>query len=112
MTDISFEKLAARNEPMPEGLNSAQQMYYQGLCFLHARYRAGDITAEEGKQIKAQMVRSYETAAFELNLWENERVRWENLAGAAAEFRKNPCTDTAWELHRVLYGFRQDKTSS
>ena len=32
---IDLERMAARNEPMPQGLDAAQQMLYQGLRLLY-----------------------------------------------------------------------------
>ena len=47
---IDLERMAARNEPMPQGLDAAQQMLYQGLRLLYARHREDDVDAETGKQ--------------------------------------------------------------
>lgn len=104
MTDL--ERMAARNEPMPHGLDAAQQMFYQGLRLLYARHREDDVDAEIGAQEKAELVRAYEAAKADLDLWEAQRKRWVDLAGPAAEFRKHPNLEYAWQIHEILYGFR------
>lgn len=101
-----IDKLAAQNAPMPEGLNSAQQMYYQGLCLLYARHREGGIDTDAARREKAELTKAYEKAAFELSLWEAQAKRWADLAGPAAEFRKHPNLESAWKMHEILYGFR------
>lgn len=103
---IDLERMAARNEPMPQGLDVAQQMLYQGLHLLYARHREGDVDAETGKQEKADLLLAYEEAKANLELWEAQRKRWVDLAGPAAEFRKHPNLESAWQMHEILYGFR------
>ena len=103
---IDLERMAARNEPMPQGLDAAQQMLYQGLRLLDARHREDDVDAETGKQEKAELLRAYEEAKANLELWEAQRKRWVDLAGPAAEFRKHPNLESAWQMHEILYGFR------
>lgn len=106
MNEIPFERQAALGEPMPQGLDAAQQMLYQGLRLLYARHREDDVDAETGKQEKAEMLRAYEAAKADLDLWEAQRKRWVDLAGPAAEFRKHPNLESAWKIHKILYGFR------
>lgn len=107
---IDLERMAARNEPMPQGLDVAQQMLYQGLRLLYARHREDDVDAETGEQEKAELLRAYEEAKANLELWEAQRKRWVDLAGPAAEFRKaknnKAAVEAAWKMHEVLYGIR------
>lgn len=55
MDVTELERLAGSGAEMPDGLNSAEQMYYNGLSYLYGRHRAGDITKEEGANYKRKM---------------------------------------------------------
>lgn len=101
MTEM--DRLAAQNAPMPEGMNSAQQMYYHGLCLLYARHRQGDIDTEAARREKLELKKSFEAASFELAMWKDAADRWADLAGPAAEFRKHPNLESAKQILEILY---------
>ena len=99
-----LERQASQNAPMPKGLSGAEQMLYQGLCYLYARHRAGDINPETGKAEKAELMERYEEGRRQEEIWERQQRRWADLAGPAAEFRKTKSTEAAQRMHDILYG--------
>ena len=45
-----LERAAMHGKPMPDGLSLIDQVYFQGLAYLYARFRAGMITREQGSE--------------------------------------------------------------
>lgn len=105
---FQYEQQAARGDIMPDGLTQPDQLLYQSMAILYARYRAGFITRDAAVQEKGRLL--YE--------WENNRARLES-AGVLAEwnaklrreiesaqnaYRRAPSMETAENLSRVLDG--------
>lgn len=66
MTTEELCKLAQNNEPMPEGLLLSEQFLFGTIRNIYAAYRAGTITAEQGKNEKNLALGQYEN----IRLWE------------------------------------------
>lgn len=80
--DIQYEKDAMYGRPMPRGLRLIDQLSYQGLCWIYARYRAGYITREQGTEEKRKLLIERERAKEE---WDAR----EKLLSASAGFYKS-----------------------
>lgn len=50
-----LEQAAMRGEAPPEGLSLLDTVYYQGLCYIYGRYRAGFIDRERGGREKREL---------------------------------------------------------
>lgn len=82
-----FERAAMQNDPMPEGLTGAEQILYQGLALLYSRYRSGQLSREQGRREKAQLVRRFEQQQFQCKTWEQMAKRWSALEPCVSRFR-------------------------
>lgn len=108
MNQIQLEKLAARNGPMPEGLNGAEQILYQGLCLLHKRYGAGQIDTAAAHREKIEMLQAYGRAEQDLRAYEKGRVKWDELSRLVQDYRQSPTLGKANKIIEFVYGCKFD----
>lgn len=54
-----LEQLAAKGEPLPKNLKPPETMLYYMLSGLYAKYQAGKLSKEEGRQQKRQIMNTY-----------------------------------------------------
>lgn len=104
MPEIPFERAAAANEPMPEGLNGAEQILYQALALLYQRYRSGYIDAGYAKREKKELLMAYEAAKFDLSMWEQGRRKLESIVGPVADYWREPTLTKANRIIDLIYG--------
>lgn len=101
---FEYERQAKAGEPMPEGLTMAEQMYYQSLALLSARYRYGGISAEDSVKEKRLLEREY------LNMKGKERyisasvMLWMDVESAATAFAKEQTMENAYKMYEAIYG--------
>jgi len=100
-----WEQDAKRNAPMPDGLNLVDQMAYQTLAELAARYKKGAVSAEQAKRERAELDRAYaiRLACDEVANWSVELRK--KIEIAHAKYRKDPTPENAQLLSDVLDGF-------
>ena len=101
---VPWEKQAMRGDPMPDGMEYPDQVLYQSLSLLYARYRLKQIERDQASKEKKQLLDEYE--AYKRN-WAMadewvEIIRLTELA--RAEYRRNPCIETADTLVAVIEG--------
>ena len=70
---FEFERAAMNGDPMPHGLALEDQMAYQALARLYARYRAGYIARQDGAREKRQIEKAWENA--------KARIRYSKYSG-------------------------------
>ncbi len=105
MNRYTWENAAKRNQPMPDGLSSAEQRAFQSLALLTARYKLGGLTAEQAVKERKEIDRAYEHDAFcdKLNDW---HIRFtKNIELAHARYRKKRTIENANVLSDVIDGF-------
>lgn len=99
-----YENEAKSGAPMPDGLTAAEQMYYQSLALLSARYRYGGISAEDSVREKRLLEREY------LNMKGKEKyisasvTLWADVEEAATAFAKDQTIENAYKMHEAIYG--------
>ncbi len=99
-----YENEAKSGAPMPDGLTAAEQMYYQSLALLSARYRFGGISAEDSVKEKRLIEREY------LNMKGKERyvsasvMLWADVESAAIAFAKDQTIENAYKMYEAIYG--------
>jgi len=101
----SWEQQAKRNEPMPDGLSLTDQMAYQTLAELAARYKKGAVSAEQAKRERAELDRAYA-----MRLACDEAAKWMvdlrvKIEIAHSKYRKDPTPENAKLLSDVIDGF-------
>lgn len=97
-----FERAAMQNDPMPEGLTGAEQILYQGLALLYSRYRSGQLSREQGRREKAQLVRRFEQQQFQCKTWEQMAKRWSALEPCVSRFRAAKTEQEAIQAARAV----------
>jgi len=101
----SWETDAKLNKPMPDGLSLTDQMAYQTLAELAARYKMKAVSVEQAKRERAELDRAYAIrlagdAAAKCMV--DLRVKIEL---AHSIYRKDPTLENAKLLSDVLDGF-------
>lgn len=67
MTPDEIERLAAKDQPMPDGLTPPQVMLYQTFAALYIRYRLRAIDNDEAKRLKRTILTAYKRMDDEYN---------------------------------------------
>lgn len=84
-----LEKAAMRGEPPPGGTGFLEQVYYQGLCHLYARFRAGFISREQGSREKQALLTALRREQSRVSFQDKQREQtahlWKNLEGPASD---------------------------
>lgn len=106
--ELPYERSAMHNEPMPEGLDLSDQLCYQALALLYARYHSGKITREQGEK-EARMIRRKREENIKSNEFgekcrENSVRLWRNIEQSVMDYQKNRTTGSADKLLIAIYG--------
>lgn len=88
--DISqLERAAMSGDKPPDGLSLLDTVYYQGLCYIYGRYRAGFIDRERGGQEKRELLSLVEKEKKRTAFMDKQREQtaqlWKNLEGPASD---------------------------
>ena len=107
MKDIWFERAAMDNEPMPDNLGLPDQMLYQGLAWLYARYHAKQISRERGQQEKQKLVISRDRLAREsesvMRMSQYYAETYKTLAQSSIKYAKERTIEAADAMYEALY---------
>ena len=114
--ELPYERAAMHNEPMPDGLELPDQLCYQALSLLYARYHSGKITREQGEK-EARLIRrkreeNIKTNEFGEKCREHAAKLWRNIEQSVMDYQKNRTTESADRLLIAIYGVgfpRQDE---
>lgn len=101
---LPWEKKAMVGEEMPDGLSYPDQLLYQAMALLYARYRLGSISREQAVVEKKKLLEEYRVYQFQEDMGKEwvERIRLTDMA--RAEYRKNPTIKNADKLIAILEG--------
>ena len=101
---LPWEQQAIRGDEMPFGLEYPDQVLYQALSHLYARYRMKAITREQAQTEKLKLLDEYRRYQFRDSM-EKEWVEIIRLTELArAEFRKNPTVENGYKLIEIIEG--------
>ena len=101
---LPWEQLAIQGEEMPNDLPFPDQVLFQALSCLYARYHLKKISRERATLEKKKLLDKYRICRFQEQLGE-ERVRIiKNTELARAEFRKNPSVENGFRLVAAIEG--------
>lgn len=107
MKDIWFERAAMDNEPMPDNLSLPDQMLYQGLAWLYARYHARQISREQGQVEKQKLVVARDRLAREhesiIQFSKYYADVYMALAQASSAYAKERTLEHADAMYEALY---------
>ena len=86
-----IELIAGRNEPMPDELNSAEQLLFLSLRMLYIQHALGKLTVEQARTEKTRIIKEYETNALKLKCWEEAKERERKLAFLTPLLKDSGC---------------------
>lgn len=102
-----LERAAMNNEPMPDGLKIYDQMLYQGLAWLYARYHARQISREQGQVEKQKLVVARDRLAREhesiIQFSKYYADVYMALAQASSAYAKERTLEHADAMYEALY---------
>lgn len=109
---FEFERQAMNGDPMPRGLSQVDQLLYLQLRALYYQYRAGWITRDKGTEDKKRLLAEYQKR-LDSEKFRNDLTNWhialrKRIEAAHADYRKNPCEETAKKLSLAIDGISGD----
>lgn len=109
---FEFERQAMNGDPMPRGLSQVDQLLYLQLRALYYQYRAGWITRDKGTEDKKRLLAEYQKR-LDSEKFRNDLTNWhialrKRIEAAHADYRKNPCEETAKKLSLAIDGISRD----
>lgn len=101
---LPYEKQAQRGDEMPKGLNYPDQLMYQALALLYARYRLNLITREQATIEKKELLDNYRIYQFQWDMGDKwvDVIKATDLARCA--YRKNRTLENADNLVKCIDG--------
>lgn len=104
---VDWEQSAMRGEPMPEGLPLEEQLAYQAMAYLYARFRLKAVTREMGAEEKGRILYELERNRRLLQVKKNlvrcsvEMVR--AVEAAANSYSRERTVENGDRLYEALY---------
>lgn len=86
-----IERLAMKNEQMPDGLKLPEQLVYLSLRRLHEVYREGRISREQARAEKILLAKQYNDAVFRFSVWDEVVHRRNEAAKLLPEIHEHGC---------------------
>lgn len=99
-----YENEAKSGAPMPDGLTAAEQMYYQSLALLSARFRFGNISAEDSIKEKKKLEQEFMNMKAKERYTSASVMLWLDVENAATAFAKGQTMENAYKMHEAIYG--------
>ena len=105
-----YEREAARDDPMPDGLSLAEQQTFQAIRYLYAVYRAKRITQAQAAQEKAKVLRELrmmqEKEALMEKSYAKQTAMWKDVEAAANRYSLDKTIENADKLIESIYGVK------
>lgn len=104
MTTADLKARANKQEPMPEGLNAAEQMYYVTVRHLYADYKSGKLPKEIVSREGAKAEKELENNLFKIKLMEHSVSLWKDMEIVSSKYAKEKTIENADKMYNTLYG--------
>lgn len=101
---LPYEKQAQRGDCMPSGLSYPDQIMFQALAFLYARYRIGAVTRERATSEKKELLEHYRVCQFQWDMGARWTALIKQTEAACTEYRKNRTIENADNLLTSIEG--------
>lgn len=108
MTPDEIKGMAVKLLPMPDGLNSAEQMYFTTMRNLSFDWRSKRISAEQAKREGLMARREFDKNSFDLKLWQHTTTMWGKIEMLATRFAKEHTMEVADLFFRTVYGLGEN----
>lgn len=99
-----LEDLAFRGEPMPDLRSQADMLAYLSFRSLYDFAKRVQMSPEQGKREKAQIVEAHKINKFLEDLQEDTNQMWKRIELAAAAYCEAPSVKAADDLYKAIYG--------
>lgn len=107
--NFPYERQAFNNEPLPEGLDLADKMYYIGLRCLYAMHSKSLISAELAAEEKKKLSDECLTVKSELEFLNRESETLKNrIDKQAKNYKNNPTLENADKLYAAFYNLPEN----
>lgn len=106
MPTLDYELTAMHGDPMPPGLTFPDQLMFQALSLLYARYRAKTITREQASVEKKQLLREHEAFVYHWKLGDHYVEVINRTEAARTAYRKNRTIENADKLLQAIDGVK------
>ena len=103
MTPEELEDLAYQRKPMPDSHSQAELLLYLSFRNLYDFARRVQMSPEQGKREKAQIMEAFRINKFLEDLQEDTNQMWKRIEIAASEYRKAPSIEAADKLLQAIY---------
>ena len=104
MSNLPYEALAARGDPMPGGMPFPDMVMYQALAALYGRYRGKTISRERASIEKKTLMSEYDTMKFKWQLGDHWAQLIKATEAARCAYRKNRTLENADRLLMAIDG--------
>ena len=101
---FEFEKRAMTGEPLPRGMDLADQTVYIALRYLYAQHRAGSLSRDAASSEKREIVRAWEAAKRQCRLSAYSAEFFRAVEWYAADYRKHRTVEAADRLVDAVDG--------
>ena len=107
--DIELEKQAMTGNPLPRGLDIADSCIYIALKNLYAMYRNKLISRKDATEEKKRLIYNWKTDKSKIEfLNRDSEVLRDRIGIASADYKRNPCIETADKLYAAFYNLPDD----
>lgn len=101
---FDYERAAMHGDPMPTGLTFPDQLMFQELSLLYARYRFKTISREQASAEKKQLLREHEAFVHRWKLGDHYVELINRTEAARTAYRKDRTLENADALLRAIDG--------
>ena len=107
--EFAFEKDAMQGQPLPKGLDIADNCLYVALKNLYAMYRNKLISRKDATEEKKRLIYNWTTDKAKIEFLNREAESLRDKIGTASEdYKNNPCIETADKLYAAFYNLSDD----
>ena len=107
MDITELERVAMKNDPMPDGLNFQDQVLYQGLRYLYRQFKSGAISREQGAKEKKAMLLEHGKITQEVNYISRYSKYYANIYATLEQssnaYTKERTLEHADAMYEALY---------
>ena len=101
---FEFESAAMRGDPLPRGMDLADQTAYIAMRYLYAQYRAGNISRDVASAEKRDVIRAWEAAKRQCRLSAYSAEFFRVVEWYATDYRKERTIEAADRLVDAVDG--------
>lgn len=104
-----LEDIAFNGGPMPDLRSQAQCLLFQSFRSLYDYAKRVQMSPEQGRREKAQIMKAYEINRFLEEVQESTIQMWKRIELASSAYRKAPSIENADVLLKAIYRTERKK---